>query len=237
MQPDIIRPIVNAAVGGLAWFIPLILVVAALKLLFAAKVKGRVGEAIVSRRLRDLGTDILNDVIIPDGNGGLTQLDHVILTGYGLLVVETKNYDGLIFGRERDRQWTQRLGRQSFRFHNPLHQNYGHIQALKALVPRVPVLGRVVFAGSAKFPKGLPNGVSTLRTLADDFAKMADCAMDRSILEAAWQRLISEARQDKAARQAHLEQLQAKHGKNLRVPVATGMLIVAGLVAVTLLFQ
>ncbi|MBL3591311.1 MAG: NERD domain-containing protein [gamma proteobacterium endosymbiont of Lamellibrachia anaximandri] len=60
--------------------------------------------------LKDIGEDVLNDILIPDGKGGLTQLDHVVLAPSGLWVIETKNYKGLIFGGEREKCWTQRLG-------------------------------------------------------------------------------------------------------------------------------
>ncbi|MBV5275722.1 MAG: NERD domain-containing protein [Lamprocystis purpurea] len=139
--------------------IPLVLLLVALRFLLLPKLRGILGERRVGAVLERIGTECLHDVIFPDGRGGLTQVDHVVLTGAGLVVVETKNYRGSIFGQEREAQWTQRLGRQSFRFQNPVRQNYLHTQAVKALVPGVPVLGWVVFTDSARFPKGKPDGV------------------------------------------------------------------------------
>ncbi len=123
------------------------------------RVRGRVGEARVGAVLDRIGTETLHDIILPDGRGGLTQIDHLVLTGASLLVVETKNYSGSIFGQERESQWTQKLGPQTNRFQNPLRQNYGHIQAVQALVPGVPVLGRVVFTDDARFQQGMPASV------------------------------------------------------------------------------
>ena len=147
------------------WLLPFGLALLATKVLFLPKLRGRVGEARVGALLDRVGADTLHDVILPDGRGGLTQIDHLVLTGAGILVVETKNYSGMVFGQEREAQWTQRLGRRSYRFQNPLRQNYGHVQAVKALAPGAPVLGRVVFTDDARFPQGAPEGVSILADL------------------------------------------------------------------------
>lgn len=50
---------------------------------------GRRGEAAVSRALRRRLAHVADDVILPDGRGGLTQIDHLALTPTGVLVVET----------------------------------------------------------------------------------------------------------------------------------------------------
>lgn len=82
--------------------------------------------------------------------------DHLALTPAGLLVVETKTYSGIILGQPNESTWTQAIGRQRHRFQNPLRQNFAHVRVIEALVPDIPVEGRVVFASHAQFPKGLP---------------------------------------------------------------------------------
>src|SRR5437868_4579974 len=59
-----------------------------------------------------------------------TQIDHVLVSRFGIFVIETKNMGGWIFGTENDAQWTQVLFRKKFRFQNPLRQNYRHTTAL-----------------------------------------------------------------------------------------------------------
>ncbi len=81
-----------------------------------AERRGAAGEAQVSRTLRRAFTHVADDLILPDGRGGLTQIDHLVLTPNGLLVIETKNYRGLVFGRMNDPNWTQVVGRQRHRF-------------------------------------------------------------------------------------------------------------------------
>lgn len=235
MPPHPYQPILDAALGGLLWLVPVLLAIVALRWLFAARIKGATGERRVNKALTRLSQEVLHDIVIPDGRGGWTQLDHVALTPAGLLVIETKNYKGQIFGQPRNQKWTQRLGRQSFFFMNPLRQNYLHIQALKALAPGVPVHGRVVFAGVARFLNGVPEGVSTLRTFREDLKHLFQESAADADLQQAWRKVKEAARTDRATRKAHLAGVRAKHGPELRRPVALGLLTLAGLWVVLML--
>jgi hypothetical protein len=127
---------------------------------FQAWLAGRRGEAAVSAALRHRFQYVADDVILPDGRGGLTQIDHLALIPTGLLVVETKNYSGLILGRASEPTWTKVVGRQRIAFQNPLRQNFAHLAAVRALAPGLPIHGRVVFLDQAGFPKGPPTACS-----------------------------------------------------------------------------
>ncbi|MCP4345328.1 MAG: NERD domain-containing protein [Desulfobacterales bacterium] len=70
-----------------------------------------------------------HNVIIQTKNG-TTQTDHVLLSVYGLFVIETKNYNGWIYGDEKQKYWTQVLFKKKSKFQNPLHQNYKHTKSL-----------------------------------------------------------------------------------------------------------
>lgn len=70
-----------------------------------------------------------HDVIVPTQNGS-TQIDHLLISRFGIFVIETKNINGWIFGNEQSRQWTQSLYGKKYKFQNPLHQNYRHTKAL-----------------------------------------------------------------------------------------------------------
>ena len=75
---------------------------------------------------------------------------------------------GWIFGNERDRQWTQKIYRKSFRFQNPLRQNYKHEKALEATlsIPRKAIHSVVVFTGDADFKTEMPANVVYIGGLA-----------------------------------------------------------------------
>lgn len=50
----------------------------------------------------------LHNVIIPTDNG-TTQIDHLLISRYGIFVIETKNIRGWIFGTADGPKWTQSL--------------------------------------------------------------------------------------------------------------------------------
>ncbi|MEK4826909.1 nuclease-related domain-containing protein [Niallia sp. FSL W8-0951] len=97
--------------------------------------KGELGEYKIDIQLSQLPKDYmyLNDLFIknPKSSTGYSQIDHVIITPYGLFVIETKNYQGTIYGGKDRKTW---LINGKFKMMNPLMQNYGHIQALKSFI-------------------------------------------------------------------------------------------------------
>ena len=59
------------------------------------------------------------------------QIDHAIVSKYGIFVIETKNYGGKLVGNIKDKEWTQYIGKKINKMKNPINQNHGHILALK----------------------------------------------------------------------------------------------------------
>ncbi|MDR6677228.1 hypothetical protein J2W58_001414 [Pseudomonas psychrotolerans] len=116
----------------LFWLLPLAFVIGLLK---SPWIKGYLGELLVRLfaqwRLDKQTYRRLNNVTLPTPDG-TTQIDHVVLSRYSIFVVETKNMSGWIFGSERQAQWTQKLYKRTFKFQNPLRQNYKHLKALEA---------------------------------------------------------------------------------------------------------
>jgi hypothetical protein len=128
------------------------------------------GGAKVARALRRYAAPdyhLLNHVTLPLENGS-TQVDHVLVSRFGIFVIETKDYGGWIFAAADDRYWTQVFYGNRFRFQNPLRQNYGHVRAIQKLLEFLPsdaFRSLVVFTGNAKFKKTVPEGVFTLKGL------------------------------------------------------------------------
>ena len=95
----------------------------------------------------------INNVTLPTSKG-TTQIDHIIVSRFGIFVVETKNMSSWIFGDEKSPQWTQSLpGGKKFQFQNPLHQNYRHVKALQEFlgVEEEKIFSVVMFWGEAEF--------------------------------------------------------------------------------------
>jgi len=107
---------------------------------------------------------LLNHVTLPLKDG-TTQIDHVLVSRFGIFVIETKDYKGWIFANPDDRYWTQVLYQAKFRFQNPIRQNYKHVRAIQELLEFLPpdvVHPVVVFTGDAEFKTIIPDGVFTL---------------------------------------------------------------------------
>lgn len=83
-------------------------------------------------------------------------------------MIETKHYQGWIFGDENQKDWTQVIFKKKSRLKNPVRQNYGHVKALQALftLSEANFIGAVVFTGDAEFKTDLGPSVFTLDALA-----------------------------------------------------------------------
>ena len=67
-------------------------------------------------------------------NGMTNQIDHVVISPYGIFVIETKNFKGWIYGSDNSEYWTENMYGKKYEFYNPIKQNYSHIRALQQLL-------------------------------------------------------------------------------------------------------
>ena len=111
----------------------------------------------------------LRDVLIPDGSGAQLHIDFLLLTGRGLLVVDYRDVEGVVFGGEHMREWAVMNGSARSTFLNPLEALYDRVAAVRLLAGDVPVDGRIVFTNRSKFPKGRPPRVMRLDLLEREF--------------------------------------------------------------------
>lgn len=90
------------------------------------------GEAEVERILGRLGRryKVINDVMLKTKNG-TSQIDHLVVSRKGIYVIETKALNGVLYGSEYERNWTQVRRGEKVQIHNPIKQNEGHIRALE----------------------------------------------------------------------------------------------------------
>lgn len=109
----------------------LIIIGTILKLVYP-KFKGYVGEEVANRELNKLGDNykVLNDIMVYSDNK-THQIDHIVVSKYGVYVIEMKNYGGTIKGKEKDDEWIQNIGTKTNKLKNPIKQNHGHILSLK----------------------------------------------------------------------------------------------------------
>ena len=124
----------------------------------SAEAIGSYGEKIVSSLIADLSREdyhVYNDLLIRNGEY-TTQVDHLIVSRYGVFVLETKNIHGKVYGSGNAEYWKQYLPDAGYKRHgftqeyslrNPIWQNVGHIKSLRRLVfgKDVPIHGIVLF--------------------------------------------------------------------------------------------
>jgi hypothetical protein len=104
---------------------------------YGSRIKGAMEEWALHRVLvKELPASYQHyrNLVIPAEKGDFTEVDHLVLSPFGIFVIEVKNYRGWIFGSERQPQWTVQRFRSKHQFMNPLHQNYKHTEAVKQLL-------------------------------------------------------------------------------------------------------
>ena len=138
----------------------------------------------------------IKDFIIPDGIGGLLEIEHLMLIDQGLLLIETYPMGGNLFGSEKIDQWTQIIHGRSFKFANPLRHIRTSRQAIKVLAPKIPIFCRIIFTTDAIFPKGKPDEVSILDSLAEDMQLINAEPVIIDEAQQYWDRIMRIARKD-----------------------------------------
>jgi Nuclease-related domain len=131
------------------------------------------GEALLSRiALTNFGAPdyhLMNHVTL-QMKDGTTQVDHILVSRFGVFVIETKDYKGWIFANAMQPNWTQVLFNFKFKFQNPIFQNIRHVRAVQGLLDFLPpgaIKSVVVFTGEAEFKTEIPQGVFNLSGLIE----------------------------------------------------------------------
>jgi hypothetical protein len=199
---------------GIGLFIIAIAAALLLTLLFRASathitriVTEKIGKRRIHKILHARSPDVLEDFILPGAYGGLTHIDYAILTSGGILCIQTKHYDGIVFGGADEPQWTNVDGVHRRKFLNPLIQNAGRSKALQKIVPTVPVAGLVVFTGSIQFTTPLEENVIHVRDLNSYIAKFVFGPCKITDWDAVWLTVKSAALTDEESRKDFRAQL------------------------------
>jgi len=113
-----------------------------------AREKGHVeaglrGETQITRMLKAALPDdtyIFNDLNLKHGFRR-AQIDHIVVSPRGLFVIETKNWRGLIRGRQNEPRWQQiKPGvDKPISVSNPIAQNERHVQVLRGVLQKAGI--------------------------------------------------------------------------------------------------
>lgn len=140
------------------------------------------------RRLKRLGYAQIAKLQCPDGLGYNFVIDRLILRHDGITLLMFKKYPGKIFCADDIDDWTQMLGRKSYRFKNPFYDLECQIKAVSDCVPEVPVNGYLFFDHQATFPKGHPERVIHLNNIPQALERNKQHKVNAQV-RSAWERL------------------------------------------------
>lgn len=212
--------------GDLWWWLAALLLAAAVQAwLHSPTGKGWRGERAVRRQLRALDPSVYHqhhNLTLRLADGSTTQIDHVLLSIYGVWVLETKHLRGWIFGSARQKLWTQQIFRHRTRFQNPLHQNWRHVMALQALLglEANTLHSVVVFVGDNTIKTALPPNVVQLPGLLPYLQGLRTPQLSDAQVQALHLQLQQLALPaDRATHQAHLQSLRTRHAAPATAPL------------------
>ena len=161
----------------------------------------------------------IHNVTIPTHHG-TTQIDHVIVSRYGLFVVETKNMKGWIFGDEHAKQWTVSVFGRKHRFQNPLHQNYRHTRALSEFlgVDHEKLHSVVMFWGEAELKTPMPPNVMTQGYATYIKSKQAVVFSDAEVTQLVEALRTGMLPKTWATRTAHIQSVKERYSSSSKCP-------------------
>lgn len=121
--------------------------------------------------LNEIAHERIDNLVIPNGDDGEIQIEHLLLTTRGLLVIDIKDIEGIVFGSNKMEKWSVIGPKNRFQIANPQPGLYDRIAAVRRIVREVPVAGRILFLDGAEFSKGVPEYVCNLQQLYEEFSE------------------------------------------------------------------
>tara|TARA_R110002096_G_scaffold154_27_gene987 strand:- start:2560 stop:3267 length:708 start_codon:yes stop_codon:yes gene_type:complete len=163
-------------------------------------VRSKIGHLRIRRALAKRSPNVMHDFILPGAYGGLAKIDHAILTAGGILCIQSKHCNGVVFGAADEAQWTNVDGVKRRRFLNPLIQNEGRTRALQKIIPEVPVANLIIFTGAVEFTTPPPANVIHVNDLQSYVAKFVFGPSKVEDWHTAWMTVTAAALTDEGSR-------------------------------------
>lgn len=219
------------------WIIGVLLCIAALEwiavlilwsLAKSRKFQGWNGERLTEQELKWINRfgwegQILRNVYIPKENGETSEIDLLYVTQKGIFVIESKNIDGWVYGKEDERFWTVCLPkRKKYRMPNPVLQNRGHVVCLgkylrRTLSVECPMFSLIVFSERC-FLKRITVESSSVQILNRDLLydsvryvwDSSPDVMDEETVSRITSDLIAYTKVNRAKKKKHIDQINQK---------------------------
>ena len=167
----------------------------------------------------------VHDLIIPSRNG-TTQIDHLLVSKYGLFIVETKNRSGWIFGAEDQVKWTQSVFGKKYTFQNPLRQTFRQKKVLSEFLDLGEALIHTVvyFVGDCKFKTPMPPIV--LRSGFGRYIKRFKTeSLSSDEVRRVLKKLNNHVSENKLTKRDHVKSLRERHNSDTTCPKCGSRLV------------
>jgi hypothetical protein len=174
--------------------LPVVAVLLLLLLLFVYR-RRRSEDRSLAKIFAAIAFERIDGLVVPNGDDGEIQIDHLLLTSNGLLIIDVKDVVGTVFGSDKMQDWTVINDERRFTFANPQPALYDRIAAIRSIVRQVPVTGRVLFLDGASFTKGVPNLVRKFDELLEEFVDRdrTNAKMKVEAFKPHWERIRANA--------------------------------------------
>lgn len=183
-------------------------------LYFLLPSRGKLGEKKVSRILSHLPENeyrVINNLIIPNGLNKTSQIDHIVISEYGIFVIETKNYNGWIYGSENSEYWSQKIYRKEFKFYNPIFQNIGHINAIMKILQGYEssqFISIITFSRKAQLKSNFPDYVIYFDKILNFIRQYREKVISTNDVDGIFDKLMSAKLTSKEAKREHNNQVR-----------------------------
>jgi hypothetical protein len=183
--------------------------------LYRSRIKGIIGETTIAFQLARLPKSkykVINNLVLQNRDR-TSQIDHLIVSDYGLFVIETKNLKGWIFGFENSEYWTQVIYKRKELFYNPIRQNRGHIMALRHTLdsfPQITINPIVVFTGSATLKVESISEVVYIEQLLNTIRTYTDIILSEATKTAIFDALCAANISRTFNRKAHIRSIERR---------------------------
>ena len=154
---------------------------------------------------------VINDIII-QSNGYTSQIDHLVVSIYGIFVIETKNYTGWITGYEDSKQWTQNIFGHKSSFYNPIKQNKSHVLALKNELHIIEdnFIPIIAFSGNCSLKVITVTPIIYISQIYREIKRYTEVKFDKTQLDSLVERIKAINIDSPEVRQQHVAEIKSK---------------------------
>lgn len=180
------------------------------------KGKGIAGERVASFFLNKLDKSeyfVVNDITFKLEDKTV-QIDHIVISQYGIFVIETKNWKGTVYGNRWGREFYQYLGGKKFKHQNPIRQNSGHIRRLKEVLsdyPNLKYISIVAFGGYTK--RKIKDDITIkISEILDTIYSYKEVVISKEDVESVYRILKGLEIEGRGYKKEHIENVRRRYG-------------------------